>query len=199
MQLSDLADVSLGTILTRIRPSTQYDDIVETPIISMQELSFASGANLGSDPSVTCVPILSSKQEDCLFTKLSDVVYGLTSLKAMLISEPYVQRLVPSNFALVRSKDKKVLDPAYLDWYLNESVPGKSLSLTMVQGSANVRGITINALRELKMDHLPPMDIQINIGHLYLLMLEKAKINKKITTLQSTVIFQLLNNINKGV
>ena len=42
-KLSEIADIIQGNILTRIKPSSQFDEIVEFDSISMQELSYIVG------------------------------------------------------------------------------------------------------------------------------------------------------------
>jgi hypothetical protein len=111
MKLSELADISLGMILTRIKPSTRYDYTESVAIISMQEMSYCSGTNIVAKPCVMKTSIIPDKKEQYIFTKKDDVIYGLTSLRAMRVTNEYARRLLPSNFALIRIKDVSLISP----------------------------------------------------------------------------------------
>ena len=43
MKLIDIADISLETILTRVKPQNELDESIEIDTITMQALSYVSG------------------------------------------------------------------------------------------------------------------------------------------------------------
>jgi len=178
LKLKEIADVFPGSILTRIRPNSKFDEILELDTISMQELSYVTGqSDNKNDSSISKV----SKKNinNCVFTDLEDVVIGLNAHKAMVIRSGREHKLLLSNFACIRIHDTNKLDPNYLSWLFNESKSFRRSMSAMVQGMAYVNSISIKAIREFDID-LVDIELQKKIGKLYVLGLQRYIISKEI-------------------
>lgn len=192
VKLNEIAEIYQGSILTRIKPANQLDE-VETDSISMQELSYYVGI-LDSFDNYTKSKVSSSKLASCIFTKQKDIVVGLSSRKAMVIEEERSNKLLLSNFALVRV-DVNKLDPYYFCWLFNENLQFQKSLEQKVQGSANVFILPINTLKELELD-LPNINIQRKVGLLYDLYRKRERLDKQIMEKEKLVINHQLNKIN---
>ena len=181
MKLIDIADVSLGTILTRVKPQNELDDCLEIDTITMQELSYIAGYS-DNVWSTLLSKISKQKKDKCLLTKESDVVIGLSSQNSMVITKERANKLLLSNFCLVRIKNQELLDPHYFVWLINEC---KSLNKQLtgsMQGSAYVKMFSLDTIRNLDID-LPVIDVQRRIGKIYSLGIEKDRLSKRIIEL----------------
>lgn len=196
MKLSEFADVYLGTILTRMKPTSQYDDTIEVPFISMQDVSYLSGCNIESKPVKSFTPILSSKKDQCTYAESNDVLYGLTQFRSIVAKDNLIGELVPSNLALIKIKSKNV-DSGYLMWALNEGPCSKESISQMIQGTTIVKMVNVSFLRELDLGKIPDLDTQKRISKLYQTMLIREKIEKEITDKKSMLIKDVLIKINK--
>ena len=193
LKLNEIAEIYQGSILTRIKPVNQLDE-VEADSISMQELSYYVGI-LDSFDNYTKSKISASKLPSCIFTKQKDIVVGLSSRKAMVIEEERSNKLLLSNFALVRV-DVNKLDPYYFCWLLNENLQFQKNLEQKVQGSAHVFILPINTLKESELD-LPNINIQRKIGLLYDLYRKREHLDKQIMEKEKLVINYQLNKMNK--
>lgn len=192
VRLNEIAEISQGNILTRIKPVNQLDE-VEADSISMQELSYYVGV-LDNFDNYTKSKVSSSKLSSCIFTKQKDIVVGLSSRKAMVIEEERSNKLLLSNFALVRADISK-LDPYYFCWLFNENLQFQKNLEQKVQGSANVSILPINTLKELELD-LPNINIQRKVGLLYNLYRKRERLCKIIMEKENIVMNYHLNKIN---
>ena len=193
LKLNEIAEIYQGSILTRIKPVNQLDE-VEADSISMQELSYYVGI-LDSFDNYTKSKISASKLPSCIFTKQKDIVVGLSSRKAMVIEEERSNKLLLSNFALVRV-DVNKLDPYYFCWLLNENLQFQKSLEQKVQGSAHVFILPINKLKESELD-LPNINIQRKVGLLYDMYRKRERLDKQIMEKEKLVINYQLNKINK--
>ena len=193
LKLNEIAEIYQGSILTRIKPINQLDE-VEADSISMQELSYYVGI-LDSFDNYTKSKISASKLPSCIFTKQKDIVVGLSSRKAMVIEEERSNKLLLSNFALVRV-DVNKLDPYYFCWLLNENLQFQKSLEQKVQGSAHVFILPINKLKESELD-LPNINIQRKVGLLYDMYRKRERLDKQIMEKEKLVINYQLNKINK--
>lgn len=192
VKLNKIAEINQGNILTRIKSDNQLDE-VETDSISMQELSYYIGI-LDSYDNYAKPKVSSSKLSSCIFTKQKDIVVGLSSRKAMVIEEERSNKLLLSNFALIRVDTNK-LDPYYFCWLFNENLQFQKKLEQKVQGSANVSILPINSLKELEFD-LPNINIQKKIGLLYNLYRKRERLCKILIKKENIMINYYLNKIN---
>jgi predicted transcriptional regulator len=68
----------------------------------------------------------------------------------------------------------------------------------MIQGTFNVRGVTVANLRDLEISQLPPLVTQDTIGRLYEDVLKRTKLDREIDYKKSEMILNFLKQINKG-
>lgn len=192
MILTDIAHVNLGTILTRVKQRNELEEYLELDTITMQELSYVSGY---SDMKWT--PLFSKvskkKNDICLFTEENDIVIGLSSMNSMVITKERSNKLLLSNFCLVRIKDKEILDPYYFVWLINECKAFKKQLVGSMQGCSYVKMLSLDTVRSLDVD-LPDISIQRKIGMVYKLGIEKDRLTKRIIEINRMLRNELLEN-----
>ena len=164
-KLSEIAEITQGNILTRIKPGSQFDETIEFDSISMQELSYIVGQSDILEKS-SKVKVLKEKESSCVLTKQKDIVVGLSSRKAFVIDETRSNNLLLSNFALIRILDINILDPHYFCWLLNEDLQFQKYIDQKMQGSANVIILSINNVKDMELE-LPDIEKQKMIGEIY--------------------------------
>lgn len=190
MKLRDFSEIKLGTIVTRLQKKP-YEDSVKYPAISMKQVSSYDGINEYEDDSFFVeVPI--SQRNNVLVSKLNDIVIGLTSQRAMVIEKENTDKLVPSNFALIRINNDTI-DPFYLCWQLNEGNASKSIR-TEIQGTSVVRVLAIQSIHDINIELLPIIK-QKQIGKLYQTFIRSNKIQNKLKNEKHKLIKQGLNRM----
>ncbi len=180
-------EIKLGTIVTRLKKNP-YDTSIRFSTISMKQVTAFSDIqeNLYEDL-VTDVP--SNQLDTCLFTRENDVVLGLTSHKSMVITSHDINKLIPSNFVLLRP-NLLLLDPFYLCWQLNEGNLAQSIR-TQIQGTTAVMSIPIKVLSEYDVP-LPLIEMQQLIGKVYRKHIERLKIYSNLLQEENKYIQSLL-------
>lgn len=193
-KLSEIAEITQGNILTRIKPGSQFDETVEFDSISMQELSYIVGQSDILEKS-SKVKVLKEKESSCVLTKQNDIVVGLSSRKAFVIDETRSNNLLLSNFALIRILDTNILDPHYFCWLLNEDLQFQKYIDQKMQGSANVIILSINNVKDMELE-LPDIEKQKMIGEIYELGRQRDRLSKTILKKTSLVRNYLLMDFN---
>lgn len=195
IKLSEISSVSLGTILTRVNAET-HDDAVTVETISMQEVSYFVGkSDINGEPLFS--KIKTSKIGSCEFTKVNDIVIGLTSRNAMVIDCSRANKLVASNFLKIRIHDTNLLDPTYLCWLLNENTEIRNYLETSKQGTAAVSVLKVQDIRELEIEIIP-ITQQRKIANFYSNYLRKYRIDRRLAELYLINNKSIANKINKG-
>lgn len=162
-KINQLADISQGSILTRIK--AQDNNGVCSEALTMQELSYY--CNQSDDvAAVNAVVVDKNRYENCLYSQTGDVLVGLSSGNAMVIEKERAGKLVLSNFAVIRIKDKKKLDPYYLCWMINENNDIKRQLLPLYQKTSRVVVIPISTFKDIEIECCP-IDKQVKIGKTY--------------------------------
>ena len=193
-KLSEIAEITQGNILTRIKPGSQFDETIEFDSISMQELSYIVGQSDILEKS-SKVKVLKEKESSCVLTKQKDIVVGLSSRKAFVIDETRSNNLLLSNFALIRVLDTNILDPYYFCWLLNEDLQFQKYIDQKMQGSANVIILSINNVKDMELE-LPDIEKQKMIGVIYELGRQRDRLSKTILKKTSLVRNYLLMDFN---
>lgn len=196
VKLEEISEINQGAIFTRVKSDNIFDEYSLFDTISMQELNFRIGNALTYDKLES--KVLNSKTQNCIFTKLDDVLIGLTMQKAMVINEERVNKLVLSNFALIRIKNKNILDSNYLCWLINENKCFKKIIEKSSQGIAYVSTLSIASLRGLEIP-LIEIEKQRKIGQLYQLSILRKKICYRLEELNDNILKEKLELIYKGV
>lgn len=162
-KINQLADISQGSILTRIK--SLDNNGIYSEALTMQELSYY--CNQSDDlATVNEVVIDNERYENCLFSQTGDVLVGLSSGNAMVIEKERTGKLVLSNFAVIRIKDKKKLDPYYLCWMINENNDVKRQMLPLYQKTSRVVVIPISTFKDIEIECCR-IDKQVKIGRTY--------------------------------
>lgn len=162
-KINQLADISQGSILTRIK--SQDNNGICSEALTMQELSYY--CNQSDDlATVNEVVVDKDRYENCLFSQTGDVLVGLSSGNAMVIEKERADKIVLSNFAVIRIKDKKKLDPYYLCWMINENNDVKRQLLPLYQKTSRVIVIPISTFKDIEIECCS-IDKQVKIGKTY--------------------------------
>lgn len=192
-KLSNLSEISLGTILTRVKPKSELQSFKQISTISMQELSYICGKDDSPfDEIISKIDI--EKVDKCLLTKENDIVIGLSSQMAMVITKERANSLLLSNFCLVRVNDTNLLDPYYFAWLFNENSIMKHQLTSSMQGQSYVKMITLDVIRDLELD-LPPINKQILIGKIYYQSIRKNRYERRLIELKQLLLNKKLENI----
>ena len=196
LKLGEISEIFQGAIYTRIKPSNDIDECMLLDTISMQELNCTIGNSLSYDKQES--KVLNSKMASCIFTIENDVLIGLTMQKAMEITPERSNKLVLSNFAVIRIQDKNIIDPIYLCLLINENSYFKKIIDQSSQGTSYVSIVSIATLRNLE---IPIIEIekQRKIGKLYQLSIERRKVGKKLEELKDNLLMLNIEQIYKGV
>lgn len=162
-KINQLADISQGSILTRIK--SQDNNGISSEALTMQELSYY--CNQSDDlAAANEVVVDKDRYENCLFSQAGDVLVGLSSGNAMVIEKERAGKLVLSNFAVIRIKDKKKLDPYYLCWMINENNDVKRQLLPLYQKTSRVVVIPISTFKDIEIECCS-IEKQVKIGKTY--------------------------------
>lgn len=183
--ICEYGNVLIGSILTRIQDKS--DDATEAEPLSLQELSYYCNQS-DEEYIYKTLKINKNRYSNCLFSEVGDVVFGLTYGKAMVIEKDRSDKLVLSNFVVIRIKDKEVLDPYYLCWLINESNLVKRQLHKTSQGSGRVNLIPIAIIKSLEIITLP-IEEQRLIGLIY----DLSRRQKRIQRQKSDLLFKLTN------
>lgn len=192
IKISDLAEISLGTILTRVKPKSDLQSVKLFSTISMQELSYNCGKD-ESDYEEIVSKIDENKIDKCLLTQENDVVIGLASQNAMVITKERANSLLLSNFCLVRIIDQSVLDPFYFSWLFNENTTVKRQLTGSMQGQSYVKMMSLDTIRNLQID-LPPICKQKLIGKIYIGSIQRNHYDKRLIELKQLLLNKQLEN-----
>lgn len=153
MKLSEFATLQSGLVLSRKEAKTENE-----PAILYNRLNLRSLNEYGEIKSEE-LDTFSSKAllDDSCLTQKGDVVVKLSvPLFPVLIEENSVNLVIPSQLAVIRIFDKKVL-PEYVRYYL--STQTASQFIMSFEAGAALHSIKINTLADLKIP-IPPVEKQ---------------------------------------
>lgn len=191
-KINQLADISQGSILTRIK--SQDNTGVYSEALTMQELSYYCNQ---SDAIATTNEVVVDKDryKNCLFSQVGDVLVGLSSGNAMVIGDERADKLVLSNFAVIRIKDNKKLDPYYLCWMINENNEVKKQLVPLYQKTSRVVVIPISTFKDVEIECCS-IEKQVKIGKTYDLSRKLARIKRlKVDTANKIINYCLVEVI----
>lgn len=191
MKIAEIANVSQGSILTRIKSVNSKGVSIEA--LTMQELSYYCNQ---SDviPMPNCVVVDNERFNNCLISKEHDVIIGLSSGNAMVIEKDRTNKLVLSNFAVIRINDLNILDPYYLCWLLNEDRRVKAQLTSLTQKTSRVIIIPISTFKDVEIECID-IERQRKIGAIYDLTRRDTRIKRQKTKLRNKILNKELSNI----
>ena len=187
MKLDNVADISLGMVLSRIQANPNIGGVAY-PLFTIQELAYELGQyNIVIEKQQ--IEVDEKKIDKKLIAKEGGVIIGLTSSnKAIVVDISHQDEIIPSNFAYIEVH--KNLDPYYFTWFFNEH-PSVRKQLTIAMQGSSVRALSVQMLRELEVI-LPPMDMQYKIGRIYELRRRKAKLSFEQKQLEEHLFNQII-------
>lgn len=186
LKISDIGNVIHGVTLSRIEPKT-LEESETYKLFTIQELN----EEISMFPSKTDdkeIEVSKERFDSLYLAKHNMVIIGLTSFKAIAVTDKQIGKVISSNFAFIELDISKA-ESAYFSWYFNEhSNVEKQLQIAM-QGTS-IRALSVQMLRELEII-LPPLEVQRAIGKVYELKRRKEKLLYKKNILEE----QLYNEI----
>ena len=192
MFLEEIADITQGSILTRIKDASG----TVFKAFTMQQLSYY--INASDTPGLFNEIIVNNEKIGNLcIAKENDILVGLASGKAMKVSKEDDGYVVLSNFIRIRIKDIKKFDPDFICWIFNENPDTQKSFASQTQGSARVSIIPLSFIKCLNVD-LIPFEQQKKIGRIYQLQKEKVKLVLKKEKIKSAIIGKELFEIYKN-
>lgn len=191
MRIAEIADVSQGSILTRIKSVDSKGVSIEA--LTMQELSYYCNQ---SDviPVPNQVIVDNERFSNCQISKEHDVIIGLSSGNAMVIEKDRTNKLVLSNFAVIRINDLNILDPYYLCWLLNEDRRVKAQLISLTQKTSRVIIIPISTFKDVNIECID-IKKQRKIGAIYDLTRRDTRIKRQKAKLRNKILNEELSNI----
>lgn len=179
LKISDVGNVIHGVTLSRIEPKVSEDS--ETyQLFTIQELS-EEVSKFSSDINEKQIEVSKERFDSLYLAKDNMVIIGLTSFKALAVSDKQIGKVIPSNFVFIELDTNKV-DPAYFSWYFNEH-PEVERQLQIAMQGTILRALSVQMLRELKII-LPPLNTQRIIGKVYILKRRNEKLLYKKSILE---------------
>lgn len=191
-KISELSEIYQGSILTRIKTNNSSGVISEA--ITMQELSYYCNQT-DVLPIKNYVSVEQNKTQSCLYSEVGDVLVGLSSGKAMVVKKDRANKLIFSNFAIIRIIDFNLLDPYYLCWLINEDVRIRKQLESLYQSTFRVLVIPISTFKEITIN-LRNIDEQRQIGQIYDLNRRLTRIKRLKSDSVDKLINLYLKNIN---
>ena len=177
MFLEEIADITQGSILTRIKDTSG----TAFKAFTMQQLSYY--INASDTPGLfNEIVVNNDKIGNLCIAKENDILVGLASGKAMKVS---------------KEDDIKKFDPDFICWIFNENLDTQKYFASQTQGSARVSIIPLSFIKCLNVD-LIPFEQQKKIGRIYQLQKEKVKLVLKKEKIKSAIIGKELFEIYKN-
>lgn len=192
MFIEEMADITQGSILTRIKDTNG----TTFKAFTMQQLSYYINAS-DTPGQFNEIIVNNDKIGNLCIAKENDILVGLSSGKAMKVSKEDDGCVVLSNFIRIRLKDVERFDPNFICWIFNENQDSQKYFASQTQGSARVSIIPLSFIKCLNVD-LIPFEQQKKIGIIYQLQKEKVKLALKKEKIKSTIIGKELFEIYKN-
>ena len=182
-------EVRPGVVLSRVQDKFSKT-LKKYPVITLQELSYRSGESIDMDFDKT-VNLPEDNEDKYALVQNGDLVFALTSRKAMVIEEKKERAILPTNFVHLVF-DQTRYDRYFLMWLFNENNLFQNELNSFIQGSA-LKMIPVRVLREISFK-TPPLDIQRTIGKVYK---QELQYEKKVMNHKKTVMDYLNGLYNK--
>lgn len=194
LMLEDIADITQGSILTRIKDAKG----ILFSAFTMQQLSYYNNA-CDSPGSYNEVIVNKERINNLCLAKENDIIVGLASGKAMKVTKQEEGYLILSNFIRIRIKELDKCNPDFLCWIFNENIDTQRYFASLNQGTARVSIIPLSFIKCMNIE-LIPIDIQRKIGRIYQLQNNKIKIFLNKEKIKSGIIrkklLEIYNNQN---
>ncbi|MDC3424556.1 hypothetical protein NC797_08540 [Aquibacillus sp. 3ASR75-11] len=194
MLLQDYAEVSQGSILSRIKEHPS-DDSIKMSLYTMKEMNESLGEEYyRSKEKPQDIHVLKERYREFPMTKEGMVLINLQSHQAVAVRKEYTGKLVPSNFAIIEPLDNR-LDVTYLQWFINEHPSCRKQLRIATQGTV-VAALSIKMLRDLKVE-IPSINKQQMIGNMNRILDRKRRLINEKLHLEELLVKQLSINYLK--
>lgn len=196
LKIADIGNVVHGVTLSRIEPKALEESEIYK-LFTIQELNEEISMFLGKTEDKV-IEVSKERFDSLYLAKDNMVIIGLTSFKAIAVTDKQIGKVISSNFAFIELDVNKI-DPAYFSWYFNDH-PNIEKQLQIAMQGTIIRALSVQMLRELEII-LPSLDVQKAIGKVYTLKKKKEKLiyekNVLEEQLYNAIILKKLKEENK--
>lgn len=188
MKLNEIASVKTGLVLSR-KESRDSSEGCAYRQINLKSVS--DNGTINTDELLTY--FASEKLSDNYLTQTDDIIVKTSEpYTAVLITEKYVNLVVPSHFVIVRVDKSKAI-PKYIEWYLNKEKIKKSFNMSCVGILKQIRPTAI-AETEIK---LPSLERQKQVAEIYELSKREIYLLEQLRDKKEAYYKSLINKINR--
>lgn len=192
-KISDVAEVQGGIVLSRKEAKTQEESYCSYKRLTLRAFDRTGSIHVSDlEDFYACESL-----ENALFTSKGDVVVRLLSpMYPVYVEDNYEDILVPSQFAVLRVKDRGVIMPEYLRlWLAQNSIQDQVLSLE--SGTAQ-KAVKIKTILNLEIS-IPPLEVQKKAAMIDALSRRRECLYHELIEEERTLTESLLKNIIGGI
>lgn len=192
-KISDIAEVQGGMILSRKEARNQEESRYVYKRLTLRAFDKIGGIEASHlEDFYACESL-----DNALFTSKGDVVVRLLSpMYPVYVENNYENILVPSQFAVLRVKDREVVMPEYLRlWLAQNSVQDRVLDLE--SGTAQ-KAVKIKTILNLEIS-IPPLEVQKKAVRIDTLSRRRECLYRELIEEERMLTENLLENIIGGI
>ena len=192
-KISDIAEVQGGMILSRKEAKTQSESNCSYKRLTLRAFNRTGSIHVSDLEDFHACESL----DNALFTSKGDVVVRLLSpMYPVYVEDNYEDILVPSQFAVLRVKDREVIIPEYLRlWLAQNSIQDRILNLE--SGTAQ-KAVKIKTILNLDIS-IPPLEVQKKAVMIDTLSRRRECLYRELIEEERTFTENLLENIIGGI
>ena len=192
-KISDVAEVQGGIVLSRKEAKTQEESYCSYKRLTLRAVDRTGSIHVSDlEDFYACESL-----DNALFTSKGDVVVRLLSpMYPVYVENNYENILVPSQFAVLRVKDREVIMPEYLRlWLAQKSIQDRVLDLE--SGTAQ-KAVKIKTILNLDIS-IPPLEVQKKAVMIDILSRRRECLYRELIEEERTFTENLLENIIGGI
>ena len=192
-KISDVAEVQGGIVLSRKEAKTQEESYCSYKRLMLRAFDRTGSIHVSDlEDFYACESL-----DNALFTSKGDVVVRLLSpMYPVYVENNYENILLPSQFAVLRVKDREVIMPEYLRlWLAQKSIQDRVLDLE--SGTAQ-KAVKIKTILNLDIS-IPPLEVQKKAVMIDTLSRRRECLYRELIEEERTLTENLLENIIGGI
>lgn len=192
-KISDVAEVQGGIVLSRKEAKTQEESYCSYKRLTLRAFDRTGSIHVSDlEDFYACESL-----DNALFTSNGDVVVRLLSpMYPVYVENNYENILLPSQFAVLRVKDREVIMPEYLRlWLAQKSIQDRVLDLE--SGTAQ-KAVKIKTILNLDIS-IPPLEVQKKAVMIDTLSRRRECLYRELIEEERTLTENLLENIIGGI
>lgn len=192
-KISDVAEVQGGIVLSRKEAKTQEESYCSYKRLMLRAFDRTGSIHVSDlEDFYACESL-----DNALFTSKGDVVVRLLSpMYPVYVENNYENILLPSQFAVLRVKDREVIMPEYLRlWLAQKSIQDRVLDLE--SGTAQ-KAVKIKTILNLDI-FIPPLEVQKKAVMIDTLSRRRECLYRELIEEERTLTENLLENIIGGI